>query len=127
MAKQQHPKENPLLSKNLPAPPPISADQPLGEKEQIPVPNSTLQQSSKTVEDRNRQQNDNTVKPQSTGKQQSSKTAQREKITFYLEPEQANKLYDFMEAFRQRTGVRINQQDMLRRMIDVVTIDTVLP
>jgi C-terminal processing protease CtpA/Prc len=133
MPKQQPPKENPLLSKNIPKPPAISTDQPVTKKEQNTVPSSTLQQDSKTVLDSNVQQSENTAKLQDTVKQQSEKavqssnTAKREKITFYLEPEQANKLYDFMEAFRKRTGIKINQQDLLRRIIDVITIDAVLP
>jgi C-terminal processing protease CtpA/Prc len=122
-----------LLSKNIPKPPAISTDQPVTKKKQNTVPSSTLQQDSKTVLDSNVQQSENTAKLQDTGKQQSEKavqssnTAKREKITFYLEPEQANKLYDFMEAFRKRTGIKINQQDLLRRIIDVMTIDAVLP
>ena len=133
MAKQQPPKENPLLSKNIPKPPAISADQPISKEEQHTVPSSTLQQNSKTVSDSTLPQSDNTAMPQDTVKQQSSKaiqsskTAQREKITFYLEPEQANKLYDFMETWRRHTGVKINQQDMLRRIVDVITLDAVLP
>lgn len=124
MVKQQQPKENPLLSKNIPKPPAISADQPITKEEENTVQSSTLTQNSNTVADGALQQGANTAIQQNTVKQQSSK---REKITFYLEPEQANKLYDFMEAFRKRTGVKINQQDMLRRIIDVMTIDTVLP
>jgi len=139
MAKQQQPKENPLLSKNIPKPPAISTDQTNTPKEQDTVLSSTLQenrilqQDSNTALDSNIQQSVNNVKQQDAVKPRSSKavqnsnTAKREKITFYLEPEQANKLYDFMEAWRQRTGVKINQQDMLRRIIDVMTIDTVLP
>jgi len=133
MGKQQSPKENPLLSKNIPKPPATSANQSTVSKEQNTMPSSTLQQHSNTVINSNAQQNNNTaipqdtVKPQSSKAVQNSKTAQREKITFYLDPEQANKLYDFMEAFRKRTGVKINQQDMLRRIIDVMAIDAVLP
>jgi hypothetical protein len=122
VARQSKPREeNPLLGKNLPAPPAIT------EEEQPTVPSSTLQQNRNAVTDSIVPQSDNIAIPQDTVKQQSGKTAQREKITFYLEPEQANKLYDFMEAWRQRTGVKINQQDMLRRVIDVMTLDTVLP
>ena len=133
MAKQQPPKENPLRSLNLPKPPAISPDQPTAPKEQNTVPSSILQQDSKTVTNRDMQESSHAAKQQETGKPQSSKavqngkTAQREKITFYLEPEQANKLYDFMETWRRRTGIKINQQDMLRRIIDVITIDAVLP
>ncbi len=64
------------------------------------------------------------VKRQNTVKQQSSKTA---KITIYPTTEQLDKLYEFMEAYRKRTGIRINQQDIIRRMIDVATLDSVLP
>ena|SRR2546423_1919419 len=127
MAKQQQPKENPLKGKNIPPPPTVSAEQPITKEERVTVPSSTLPQNRKTVTDSTIQQSDNAVKPQDTVKQQSRKTAQREKLTFYLEPEQANKLYDFMEAFRKRTGIKINQQDMLRRIVDVIELDAVLP
>lgn len=122
-----------MHSLNIPKAPPVSADQPVQKEEENTVPSSTLQQNSNAVTDGTMQQSDNTAIQQDTVKQQSSKaaqnskTAQREKITFYLEPEQANKLYDFMEAFRKRTGVKINQQDMLRRIVDVITLDAVLP
>ena len=133
MGKRQPPKENPLRSKNIPKPPAISADQPIQEEEQQTVISSTLPQNSNAVSNSTVKQSVNTAMQHDTAKQQSSNavpdsnTAKREKITFYLEPEQANKLYDFMEAFRKRTGVKINQQDMLRRIIDVMTLDTVLP
>lgn len=123
MAKQQIPKENPLLSKSIPSAPPLSTEQatPKEEQNRKTVSGSTIQQNDKTAIPQE------AVKLQETGKLQSSNTAKREKITFYLEPEQAGKLYDFMEAFRKRTGVKINQQDMLRRIMDVITIDAILP
>ncbi len=51
----------------------------------------------------------------------------REKITIYPTPEQVNKLYELIENFRKRTGVRINQQDLIRRLIDSADSKTVLP
>ena len=69
-------------------------------------------------------ENSNTVKPQSGNTAKSSKTA---KITIYPGQEQLDKLYDLMEAYRRKTGVKINQQDLIRRIIDVVDIDTILP
>jgi hypothetical protein len=66
----------------------------------------------------------NTVKPQSSKTAKSSKTV---KITIYPSQEQLDKLYDFMEAYRRKTGMRINQQDLIRRIIDVADINTVLP
>ena len=63
-----------------------------------------------------RRQNGNTVK--------SSKTV---KITIYPSQAQLDKIYDFMEAYRQKTGIKINQQALIRRIIDVADIDAVLP
>jgi hypothetical protein len=66
----------------------------------------------------------NTVKPQSGETVKSSKTV---KITIYPSQEQLDKLYDLMEAYRRKTGIKINQQDVIRRIIDVVDINAVLP
>jgi hypothetical protein len=66
----------------------------------------------------------NTVKPQSRNTVKSGKTV---KITIYPSQEQLDKLYDFMEAYRRKTGMKINQQDLIRRLIDVADINTVLP
>jgi hypothetical protein len=66
----------------------------------------------------------NTVKPQSGKAVKSSKTV---KITIYPSQEQLDKLYEFMEAYRRKTGIKINQQDVIRRIIDVVDINAVLP
>ena len=66
----------------------------------------------------------NTVKPQSSKTVKSGKTV---KITIYPSQEQLDKLYDFMEAYRRKTGIKINQQDLIRRIIDVVDINAVLP
>jgi hypothetical protein len=69
-------------------------------------------------------ESDNTAKPQSGKTVKSSKTV---KITIYPSQEQLDKLYDFMEAYRRKTGIKINQQDLMRRIIDVADINTVLP
>jgi len=66
-------------------------------------------------------QSGRTVKNRITVK--NSKTV---KITIYPNQEQLDKLYDFMEAYRKKTGVKINQQDLIRRIIDVADINTVL-
>jgi hypothetical protein len=65
-----------------------------------------------------------TVKPQNGNTVKSGKTV---KITIYPNQEQLDKLYDFMEAYRHKTGIKINQQDLIRRIIDVADINTVLP
>ena len=80
---------------------------------------STTQQEDTATAERG-----NTVKPQSGNTVKSSKTV---KITIYPNQEQLDKLYDFIEAYRHKTGIKINQQDLIRRIIDVADIDTVLP
>lgn len=66
----------------------------------------------------------NTVKQQSGKAATGSKTV---KITIYPSQEQLDKLYDFMEAYRRKTGIKINQQDLIRRIIDAIDINAVLP
>ena len=85
-----------------------------------------IQESQSTTQQEDTQTADsgNTVKPQRGDTAKSGKTV---KITIYPSQEQLNKLYDFMEAYRQKTGIKINQQDLIRRIIDVSDINTVLP
>ena len=64
------------------------------------------------------------AKPQSSNTAKNSKTV---KITIYPSQEQLDKLYDFMEDYRRKTGIKIKQQDLIRRIIDVADIHTVLP
>ena len=66
----------------------------------------------------------NAVKLQSSKDVKSGKTV---KITIYPSQEQLDKLYDFMEAYRRKTGIKINQQDVIRRIIDVADINAILP
>ena len=80
--------------------------------------NTTQQEDTQTAD------NGNTVKPQRRNTAKSGKTV---KITIYPSQEQLDKIYDFMEAYRQKTGIKINQQDLIRRIIEVADINTVLP
>jgi hypothetical protein len=77
-------------------------------------------QSTTQQEDPQTASNGNTVKPQRGDAAKSSKTV---KITIYPSKEQLDKLYDFMEAYRRKTGIKINQQDLIRRIIDVADIN----
>ena len=81
-------------------------------------------QSTTQQEDTTPAVNSNTVKLQKGNTVKSSKTV---KITIYPSQEQLDKLYDFMEAYRRKTGIKINQQDLIRRIIDVADVNTVLP
>jgi hypothetical protein len=81
-------------------------------------------QSTTQQDDAQATDNGNVVKQQSGNTVKSSKTV---KITIYPSREQLDKIYDFMEAYRRKTGIKINQQDLIRRIIDVADINAVLP
>jgi hypothetical protein len=89
---------------------------------------SNTVENGNTVNHSNEPLNSNTVKNSEV--QQSSKAVKRShtaKITIYPTQEQVDKLYDLMDAYRRRTGFKINQQDMIRRLIDLANENTVLP
>ena len=54
-------------------------------------------------------------------------SVKREKISFYPAPGQSTKLYDLMQTYRTRLGVPIRQQDMLRLILDKITLEELLP
>jgi len=66
----------------------------------------------------------NTVKLQNCNTVKSDDTV---KLTFYPTRQNIEKLYDLMDAHRKKTGARINQQDLLRRLIELADINTLLP
>ncbi len=67
------------------------------------------------------QQGSNTVKQQS-GADESA----REKITFYLRPDQIDKLDELVLAYKRQTGTRINRNELVRRLIDLCDLDLLL-
>jgi len=92
-----------------------------------------------------RSKSDNTVKPQKGKivKQQSANTPipqslnpslsqnermtdKRDRVTFYLDPGQLEKLEELKIEYRKETGIRINEQEIVRRVIDRLTLDFLL-
>ena len=65
---------------------------------------------------------------QSNGKtvlQQSSEAVRKsEKISFYLTPEETRKLNDLEYEQRNRTGRRVNRNDLIRHLIDICTSES---
>jgi hypothetical protein len=49
---------------------------------------------------------------------------QFEKTTFYLTPEQAEKLDDLAHDYKKHSGQRINRNDIVRHLIDQATLDS---
>ena len=52
--------------------------------------------------------------------------AGNEKISFYLRPDQVDKLDDLVLAFKKRTGVRLNRNELMRRLIDRTNLQLLL-
>ena len=67
-------------------------------------------------------QDGKTVIPQETVRGE-TKTSQRAKVTFYLEQEQVDKLDEIIDAFKKRKHLRLNQQEVMRMLIDEADID----
>jgi hypothetical protein len=65
-------------------------------------------------------QNNNTVTPKKR------KTDEREKKMYYLDPGQTDKLDDLRREYKQRTKIKLNEQDFMRLIINRLTIDSLL-
>jgi len=46
-----------------------------------------------------------------------------EKISFYLRPDQVDRLDELALAYRRRTGTRLNRNELVRRLIDRADLD----
>jgi hypothetical protein len=65
-------------------------------------------------------QSSNTVTPKKR------KTDEREKKMYYLDPGQSDKLDDLRREYKQRTKIKLNEQDLMRLIINRITIDQLL-
>jgi hypothetical protein len=87
-----------------------------------------LQEAQK--ENPTEQQNRDTVRPlnSSTVEQSNSETVKPRltKTSFYLRPDQSEKLDDLEHGCKKRTGRRIDRQDIIRALIDSADLETVL-
>ena len=73
-------------------------------------------------------QHGNTVIPQEGGAAPVPipTAAGNEKVTFYLRPDQVDKLDELVLAYKRRTGVRINRNELVLRLIDHADLDLLL-
>jgi hypothetical protein len=76
------------------------------------------------------QKNRETVKPLNshTVEQSNSETVKRglTKTSFYLRPDQTEKLDDLEHGCKKRTGRRIDRQDIIRALIDNADLESLL-
>jgi hypothetical protein len=72
-------------------------------------------------------QNGNTVSMQQRADDESADDSRtREKITFYLRPDQVEKLDELVIAYKRQTGQRMNRNALMRLLLDRVDIALLL-
>jgi len=115
----------------------------LTEQKSIAPQDSNTQQKgkttkpSKTVKQSNTHQEGKEAKQQKTAPnsniQKKGKTEKHRepmytiKKTVYMTQEHDDKLYDLMDAFKKRTGVKLKDQEIIRRCIETATINSLMP
>ena len=57
---------------------------------------------------------------------QSDTSAAREKVSFYLRPDQLDKLDELALAYRKHTGHRLNRNDIIRQLVDLCDLAMLL-
>lgn len=71
------------------------------------------------------------IVPQSSTTPQNSEEPQDEaleKVSFYITASQLNRLYDLVNEYRKRTGIRkVNRNDIIRLILDQTNLDHILP
>ena len=98
--------------------------QPAPEQQEQPIKEQQLQTEQKPPDS----QPENTTIPQNNAiaKTKKRKTDEREKKMYYLDPGQSDKLDDLRREYKQRTGIKLNEQDFMRRIINRLTIESLL-
>jgi hypothetical protein len=103
------------------------------------VKQSNTQQEGKEAKQQKTALNSNTQKESKTAEnlktdlQKEGKTGKhREPIytikkTVYMTQEHDDKLYELMDAFKKRTGVKLKDQEIIRRCIETATINSLMP
>jgi hypothetical protein len=105
-------------------PTPEQQEQPLKEPQpQAEQKPPELQPENTTIPENNNPtllQSSNTITPKKW------KTDEREKKMYYLDPGQSDKLDDLRREYKQRTKIKLNEQDLMRLIINRITIDQLL-
>lgn len=118
MSKQ--PAENPLLSKKIPAPPPVVAREAAPEVAPAERENGM---GSPGYRGRTAEEQQGT-----RGKEQPEQGEERAtvELSLYLRPSQDDKLEDLRRAYKRRTGRKISANEVIRRLIDGATLESLV-
>lgn len=72
-------------------------------------------------------QSSTTAIPQSPTPTKKRMTDSRDKMTFYLNPGQRDKLDALKQGYKAKTGQRLKEQDLMRLIIERIDLGTLLP
>jgi hypothetical protein len=121
-AKKTKEEENPLFKQNIPPPPttaPVTTQSQTaatrtgaeenGSREKPPVKSSRPAPAAST--------------PKSTERNEEKATIE---LSLYLRPSQDEKLEDLRRAYKRHTGKKISANEVMRRLIEQATLDTLL-
>jgi hypothetical protein len=112
----KQPAENPLLSKKIPAPPPVVA------REAVPAERENGMGAPGYQSEMGKEQQG------ARGKEQPEQEEERAtvELSLYLRPSQDDKLEDLRRAYKRRTGKKISANEVIRRLIERAMLESLL-
>jgi hypothetical protein len=116
------------LTGRAPTPEPEPPEAPPAPPAPSPASERKTRQSRETVVPQNgktalRQSSSATATQESGESEGGDDSSTREKVTFYLRPDQVEKLDELVIAYKRRTGRRTNRNALMRLLLDRVDID----
>lgn len=120
------PEENPLFGKNIPPPPPTTSTKP--SEDTLGGAENGQTVSTVSVENDRRGDLQDMLKAPTTDTITGGIGEERATIelSLYLRPTQDDKLEDLRRAYKRRTGKKISANEVMRRLIERATLDTLL-
>lgn len=116
------------LTGRAPTPEPETTEVPPAPPAPSPAPERKTRQSRETVVPQNgkaasRQSSASASAQESADGEGGDDSSTREKVTFYLRPDQVEKLDELVITYKRRTGRRTNRNALMRLLLDRVDID----
>lgn len=116
------------LTGRAPTSEPEAPEAPPAPPSPSPAPERKTRQSRETVVPQNgkaasRQSSTNPRAQESAEGEGGDDSSTREKVTFYLRPDQVEKLDELVINYKRRTGRRTNRNALMRLLLDRVDID----
>lgn len=119
------PQVNPLLSQNIPPPPPVYAAPPTPAKADNGITVSEYQATRAPEQKSIRPSEDKRITTPAAAKEDDEERATIE-LSLYLRPAQDDKLEDLRRAYKRATKKKISANEVIRRLIDRAELESLL-